>query len=156
MKLYVHWGHVSAQQLKRASLNSDGVTMHLLTCVDEVARQCEVCQASDKAPRVPVAGTSAVAMFNGKLQVDLLFLEDIIAVHVIDVFSRRPLLQPVHTKNSQVWGAFCSSRIGVFGPPTCIQTDEGGEWKNAQQTELRSDRRIKLLFRGVGARPINS
>ena len=53
----------------------------------------------------------------------------------------------------KVWGAFCSSWIGVFGPPSSIQTDEGGEWKNELWAELRSERRIKLLFQDVGAHP---
>ena len=39
-----------------------------LTCVDEIAMQCEVCRAFGKAPGASAAGNSAVAMFNGKLQ----------------------------------------------------------------------------------------
>ena len=37
--------------------------MHLLTCVDEELRQCEVCQDFEKAPHAPVAGTSTGAVF---------------------------------------------------------------------------------------------
>ena len=31
--------------------------------------------------------------------------------------------------------------------------DDGGEWKNELWAEFRSERRIKLLFRGAGAHP---
>ena len=31
--------------------------------------------------------------------------------------------------------------------------DEGGEWRHEVWTELRSERRIKLLLQGVGAHP---
>ena len=73
--------------------------MHLLTCADEVMAQCEVCRACDKAPHVPADGTSTVAMFNEKLQVDLLSLDDSIALQIAEVFSKCSLLIPVRTEN---------------------------------------------------------
>ena len=128
MKLRANRGHAPAQQLKRVLVDSDGGNSHLLTCVDEVSEQCEGRRAFDRAPHSPIAGTSTVAMFNEKLRVDLLSLHDILAFHVMGVFSEYSLLIPVRTKNPQeVWGAFCNSRIGVFGPPQCIQMDEVGE-----------------------------
>ena len=135
-------------------MGSDGANAHLLTCVDEVAGQCEVCRALDGAPHAPVAETSAVAMFREKLQADLLFVYDITTVRVMEVFSTYSHLLPVRAKNPhEVWGASCSSWIGVFGPPARIQMDEGGDWKNASRTDLLSESRIKLLVQGVGARP---
>ena len=60
--------------------------MHLITCVDEVLARFEVCQAFEKAPRVPAAGISMVAAFNEILQADLLFLGDIIALRIMDAY----------------------------------------------------------------------
>ena len=37
--------------------------MHLLTCADAVSEQFEVRRAFDKAPHVPIGGTSTVSMF---------------------------------------------------------------------------------------------
>ena len=62
--------------------------------------QREVCQAYETAPHIPAAGTSKVAMFNESLQVDLL-LNDIVALRVIDVFSKSSLAIAVRTKNPQ-------------------------------------------------------
>ena len=88
--------------------------MHLLTCVREASDPCEVCRAFDQAPHAPMAGTSVVAMINGKLQADLLSLDAIIAPLSMGVF----LVVRVRTKNPlQGWGAFFNSRIGVFVPP---------------------------------------
>ena len=124
MKLHVTWDHASAQQLERELVDSDRNNKHLLTCADEVLAQCEACQAFGKAPHILVAGASTVAMFNEKLQEELPFLGDIIALHVMDVFSTYSLLIPARTKNPQeVWDASCSSRIGVFGRPLGIQMD---------------------------------
>ena len=82
------------------------------------------------------------------------FLDDIIALHVMDVSPKysSPIL--VRAKFLlEVRDASCSSWIGVSGPPRSIRTDEGGEWRDELWSELRSERRIKLLFQGVGARP---
>ena len=129
MKSYVNRGHASAQQLKRELADSDWNNAHLRTCVGEEPAQCEVCQAFEKAPHFPAAGTSTAAMFHQNLNVDLLFLGDIIALHVMALSSKYSPLIPVRTKTPQeVRDAFYASRVGVFGPPMIIQMDEGGEW----------------------------
>ena len=56
-QLPVNRGHASAQQSKRAAVDSVEDNMHLATYVDEVLEQCEVCRALNKAPHVPIAGT---------------------------------------------------------------------------------------------------
>ena len=101
MELHVNWGPASAQQLNRVPADSDSGNAHLLTCMDESLEQREVCRASDKAPRVPAAGNPTVAMFNGKLQAHLPLAGDIIAAHVMDVFSKYSLMISVCTKNAQ-------------------------------------------------------
>ena len=69
--------------------------MRPITCADGVPAQCDVCQAFGKAPRVPAAGTSTVAMFNEELQVDLLSLDDIVALRIMDAHPKNSLLIPV-------------------------------------------------------------
>ena len=60
----------------------------MVNFVDDVLDHCDVCRAFDEAPHVPVAGTHAVSMFNEKVHVDPLFLDDLIAVHAMDMFSK--------------------------------------------------------------------
>ena len=128
--------------------------MHLPTCVDEVLKQREVCQAFGKAPHAPVAGIPTVNVFNEKLQADLLFLVDIIALRIMNVFSKYSLLIPVRTKSPQeVREASRNPWVGDPSSPMSIQADEGGERKHEVRAELRSARRIKLLFQEVGAHP---
>ena len=137
-KLHVNWGHASAQHLKRVSVDSARNNMHPITCVDEVPAQRDVCQAFGKAQHVPAAGTSTVAMFNGKLQADLPSFGDIVALHIMDAPPKNSLLIPVRTKNPQEFGdARCNTWTRIFGPPTSIQMDDGREWKNASRAELR-------------------
>ena len=122
--------------------------------VDQVLETCDVCRAFDKAPHIPIDGTTTVSAFNEKVQVGLLFLGALIVAHAMDVFPKYSALQPAQSKNPQeVWGVFCAGWLGAFGPPKCIQMDEGGEWKNEIRTDFRTERRIKLQFQGVGAPP---
>ena len=87
IKLYVTWRHAAAEQPKRISTDSRRGNMQLLNYVDEAPEQCEARRTSEKAPRGPIAGTSAVAMSDETLQVDLLFRDDLIALRAMDVFS---------------------------------------------------------------------
>ena len=113
---------------------------------------CDACRAFDKAPHVPIAGTTTVSSFNKKVQVDLLLLDDPIVVYAMDVFSKYSLLRLAQSENPQeAWGVFCAKWLGTFGPPKRIQMDEGGEWKNEIRMDFCAERRLKLQFQEVGA-----
>ena len=87
MKLHVDLGRASAQQLKRVLADWGGGDLHSATCAGEVFAQRGVCRASDKAPHAPIVRVSTVATFDERLQVDLLFVGDIIASHAMGVSS---------------------------------------------------------------------
>ena len=109
-------------------VDSDGGMSHVVAHVDSVLETCEVCRAFDKAPHLPIAGTSSVSCFNERVQVDLLFLDDIIAAHAMGAFSKYSLLRQVKSKNPQeVWDVFCAGWLDAFGRLKSIQMDEGGE-----------------------------
>ena len=79
MKSHANWGRASAQQIKRIPAYSELDNSHLPQHVDEVLGHCDVRRAFG------AAGTSAISISNEKLQVDLLFLGEIVALHVMDV-----------------------------------------------------------------------
>ena len=67
-------------------------------------------------PQVLIPGASTVSVFHRGLQVDLLFLDDIIPLHVMDVYPKFPLLVLVRSGNPQgVRDAFRSAWNGVSG-----------------------------------------
>ena len=88
MKLNGGRGHASARQLGRALVDSEGGNTHYLTCVDDVLAQREARQAFQKAPQDPAAGTSTLALFREKLRAGLLPSDDIVALHLMDAFSK--------------------------------------------------------------------
>ena len=95
-------------------------------------------------------------MFDGKLQVDLLLLGDLIASRAMAVFSTHSRLVPGRPRKlREVRDASCGARVGVLEQPKCFQVDGGGEWKSEGSPDLRLDRRIKLQFK-VGCAPLDS
>ena len=109
-QLYLNWDHASSRQLERILVDPDGANKLLLDVAGDVVGQCEVCQAFDKSPRLPVAKMSSVsrmmslpcmpwmrtrstrAQFNEGGPVDLLFVADVAALHAMDAFSKYPPL----------------------------------------------------------------
>ena len=109
IKLHVSWGHALADQLSRASVDSDRETRHPANYVGEALEGCEVCRALDKAAHIPTAGTSAVPAFDEKLQADLLFLGDATAPRTMDIYSAYSLLVTLRSKNPrEVWNFFAA------------------------------------------------
>ena len=76
-------GHASAQQLKRVLVDSDRLNMQLLSCVDKVVGQCEICRAFDGPPNLPIDGTAPVSSFR-------LFWATRFALHAMDLYSKEP------------------------------------------------------------------
>ena len=72
--------------------DADGAGVTVLTVAGSGVGECDVRATFGEAPRLPLAGTSLASAFNEKVQADLLFLGSLIAIHSMDLFSRRPML----------------------------------------------------------------
>ena len=106
-------------------MDSDSGNLHPPHHVEEVLGRREICRASDRAPHVPVAGAPTVSMFHEKLRADVLFLDDIVALHVTDVSSKNSPLIPVRSENPQKRRAvFSILWVGICGPRKRIRMDE--------------------------------
>lgn len=146
MTLRVNWGHASAPQHRRVPADSGGGNKVLSDYADKALEQREACRALDEAPHSPLAGKSTVSTPNDKLRADLSFLDDLIALRAIDVFSNSSRRIPVRSKDPQeVWGALSSFCIGIFGQPRCKQMmrEVNGDMKfgriSVQRAALRSN-----------------
>ena len=117
-KIHVNLGHASAQQLERLLVDSGRENMHLLNFAGNPSEHCEVCRALNKATHVPIAVTAAESMFNEKSKVDILFLNSIIALHVMDAYSEYLPLIPARSETSrEVRDVSCGCCVRVFGQP---------------------------------------
>ena len=126
-RLHVNWGRAPAQQLERTMAEAERKAGRLIPLADYVVKECDVCRACFVAPAILVAGTSSTSFFNDRVQVDLLSSDDLIILHVLDLFSRYSVFVPGRPKNpEEVRDAFSASWIAVFGKPKIVQMDEGG------------------------------
>ena len=114
MRFHLFRGHASAQQIKRAQVDSEVDNLHLSPHVDDVLKHCEIRWAFDRAPQVTIAATCTVSM----LQNELPSLDDILALRVTDVFPDKSSPTPVRSRNPrEVWDVPAGLRIGIFGSP---------------------------------------
>ena len=99
MKSHSSWGHASAW-LTRMEVRLIWWTMwkrcwRPVTCVRPLIRRIAF----------QFSGSTTASAFNEKVQVDLLFLDDLIVMHAMDVFSKYSLLRPAQSGNpEEVWG----------------------------------------------------
>ena len=157
MGLHVNWGRASAQQIESVQADSEGGNLHPLQQVDEELGHCNVGRAFDRAPRVPITETSTVSMFTEKVQVDLLFLGDVVALRVFGVFSKYSLSLQRTPRIPKKYGALprmCGLRF--FGRRSVPRWMQGGAWENEVCTDYCPERRIRLLLLGAGAHPMDS
>ena len=82
-------------------VDSESGNPHVASYSDAVLERCGTCRAFDKAPRVPIVGASTASAFSEKVQVGLLFLDDISALRAMEMFPGYSLLPSVHCKNPQ-------------------------------------------------------
>ena len=129
MKLHVNWGRASDQQSKRVLVDSDAGRVGLINFADEAPQQCEVCRLFEKVLHLPIAGTSTASYFQGELQMDLLFLDDVIASRAINTYPKYFLLIPARPKAPLGrWDGPRSVRIAIFGRPRWIQMEGNMEF----------------------------
>ena len=126
-------------------MDSGGCNSHLVNYVDEVSGHCEVRLAFDKAPHVPIVGTSTASMLHEKVQVNVPFSDDVIALRAVDMYFENSLLLLAQSANPQeVRDSFRAEWLRIFGPPAGIQMGGGGGRKNEIWTDSRAERRIKF------------
>ena len=110
MKLHINWGHSSAARNKRVLVGAEGDAQSLIRRVDDVAPLRDACKAFAKAPRIPISGTLSDSMPNGRVLSD-----DVVALHIMDVFSKYSILTRVRPKYPQKM-PFCPAGGGLWRP----------------------------------------
>ena len=129
-------------------MDAEEANIRLLDFVYFAVDQCEVCWAFGKAHRLAVAGASSVSSFCGKLQGDLLFLGDVVALRAMDVRTTVPL--PARVRPESPHG----SSGTVLGQPPTKRMRAGGEARNEIRADLCAERIIRLHLQGEGVHPL--
>ena len=114
----MNWDHASTLKTKRVLVDSGGETFGSANFTDGERWRCDVCGASDKAPRIPTKGTPIASVINEKLQLGFRFRGGCNAAHAMDVFARFFLLITARPENPpEARDAFCSLWVAISGRP---------------------------------------
>ena len=105
-------------------MDSDWETTGSAKYADAESDQCEIRRAFDKAPNIPIAGTTTVTALNKKLQKSLLLLDDAVPLRAIDVL---PFDSSAHQEPSRRMGHLSQPADCHLGRPECIPVDEGAD-----------------------------
>ena len=130
-RLHLNWRHAWGQQLRRISVHGVNVGKVVLGSVAAVVYRGEVHLAFDNAPHLPIVGMSLPSAFMERIQVDLLFPDDVIAVRAVDLCPDYSLSVRFPPKNPlEVLGALAASLIAAVVARRGIWIDSVGEWGN--------------------------
>ena len=69
-------------------VDADGVGRMILDVAADVENHCEIGPASDRTPRLLVAETFLFSSNNEEEQVNLLFLNDVLILRTMDLYSK--------------------------------------------------------------------
>ena len=67
-------------------MDAEHASNAVLKVAGEGVGRCKVCQAVDKAPRLPIASTPMVSAFNAQVREDILFSGDIAALRAMELY----------------------------------------------------------------------
>ena len=110
------------------------------------------CEKFDKAGRHPVAALPREPGFNKEICMHLLFIQNVIILHVMCMFTHLSSSAIVRSKVSKEVGkAFVNSWVNYYGIPRRILSDTGGEFGSDHFRDLGDVLGIRLDVIGGGA-----
>ena len=98
--LHLRWWHGSALEMKRL-LTAAGISSNIIEKVDQIVNTCKVCRTWHKPGERPMAQLRLTTQFNNTVQVDLLFPQGMIVLHVVDEATRWSAAKPIKSKNTK-------------------------------------------------------
>ena len=141
MKIHRQFGHPSQVKLKALLTDANQWNEEHKVALDEVYSQCEsrgMCRFKDKILR-PVAALPMASDFNEKIAMDLKSWKGKWILHIVDLWSRFTMSTFISRKKpTDVIHGLMNEWCSVFGVPSGILTDNGGEFVNEELDEVRS------------------
>ena len=155
-KLHVQFGHCRADKLKSLLKSAGKFTGERGKAIDEVCSACETCIQYGRVKAKPVVGLPNATAFNQTLAMDLHFLVElgrsVYYLHMIDVFTRFSVAVIIYDKQpSTVIKCILDRWIHIFGFPTSILTDNGGEFQNQDLRNFADGANIVLKTTAAGS-----
>ena len=147
LKLHKQFAHLAPDKLKKL-LVSAGRGKNFLDIVDQVSKNCEICQKFKRTRPRPVVCLPLASTFNETVAMDLKAYEGEGAYFLVcvDFATRFCAASAIKDKRAEtVVRSFIMSWITTFGAPAQILSDNGLEFNNDVMRCLGDNFDMKLL-----------
>lgn len=125
-KLHIRWWHCGAERLE-SLLKTAGLPREVWELAKPVVETCRVCRTWARPGHRSQATMRLSTSFNSVIQVDLLFIETLVVLHVIDEAIRWSAGMVIGGKTpSHILPALALCWFKVYGPPEVLISDKEG------------------------------
>ena len=125
-KLHMRWWHASKQRM-HSLLAAAGVQKLVLDAIEGVVDTCKICRLWKRPTAKSVASLRLSTAFNETVQIDLLFIEQMIVLHAIDECTRWSAGMALKSKKpADILSGIVFIWFRLFGPPSVLIADHEG------------------------------
>ena len=152
-KLHNQFGHPVKKKLKGLLMDSNVWKDEFEHLLEEISNRCKICRLYKKTPDRPVVALSMANEFNEAVCMDLKKLScNKWILHMIDMHTRYTRSVIIDRKESKgVLDKIMKEWIGIFGVPSKLLTDNGGEFTSQEMREVMSFLNVVKLTTGAEA-----
>lgn len=145
-KLHRQFAHPRAEKLKDLIRKAGIDNKKLFKEIDEISKCCIICLKHKKTFPRPIVCIPLASRFNEMVGIDLKKWNDQYFLVMVDIATRFCQAYVIPNKlPSTIIKALFVSWISIFGAPSKILSDNGGEFSNNEIRELSDIFAIKLL-----------
>eukprot|EP00435_Cladocopium_sp_Y103_P052682 s894_g16.t1 len=149
-KLHLRWYHAGSKKMQ-VLLEAAGVNPQILAMIPSIIDTCDICRHWQRPGPRSVASTRLAETFNKEVQMDLLFYKIFVVLHCIGSCARWTLVSLLPNREpSSIIDGFANCWVRLFGPPTCVLSDQGGGLITDLVGDWMDRRGIQVSFRARG------
>ena len=149
-RLHLRWYHASTARMT-ALLRAAGVSADILKRISETVDSCKICRMWKAPGRRSMTTSSLAERFGEVVQVDLLFIEEFIVVHLIDEAIRWTATQLVPDRQaSTIIKAITGMWLKLFGPMQCLVSDQEGGLASEEAAVWAERWKLSLRLKAKG------
>ena len=122
-KLHVRWFHCTSSRMA-SMLKAAGIPDKTLKLIDAVVSTCKICRLWTRPTNKSHTSTRLSVSFNEVIQMDILYYQEDVILHMIDEATRWTSACVLPSKSAHdICSSITNTWFRIFGPPTCIISD---------------------------------
>ena len=125
-RLHLRWWHASTSRME-SLLKAAGVSADVLKRIAPTVESCAICRMWQRPGHRSITTTRMAEKFGQSVQLDLLFIEEHVVLHLIDEAIRWTATALLSDRQTQtILSAITSNWIRLYGPMESLVSDQEG------------------------------